>query len=152
MAQFKKKRDKNTTLLDFDGAWSLQCVEKALQLPLTSSQVKGGNVTIFGDTVTVADLKKPIEGRTTKLRNDILMFRKHHGESFSEAWTRFKDLLQKIPHHGIDLWLQIQIFYDHVSFLLKREIDHAAGGKLRDKNAKESWEIIEKLALYDHES
>ncbi|GJY99540.1 hypothetical protein Tco_0516970 [Tanacetum coccineum] len=31
------------------------------------------------------------------------------------------------------------------------EIDRAAGGKLRDKNADESWEIIENLALYDHE-
>ncbi|GJW82419.1 zinc finger, CCHC-type containing protein [Tanacetum coccineum] len=90
-------------------------------------------------------------GRTTKLRNDILMFQQHHGESLSEAWTRFKDLLQKVPHHGIDRWLQIQIFYDHVSFHLKCEIDRATGGKLRNKNADESWEIIENLALYDHE-
>ncbi|GJY94849.1 zinc finger, CCHC-type containing protein, partial [Tanacetum coccineum] len=52
-------------------------------------------------------------GRTAKLRNDILMFRKHQGESLSEAWTRFKDLLQKVPHHDIDCWLQIQNFYDH---------------------------------------
>ncbi|GJS53404.1 zinc finger, CCHC-type containing protein [Tanacetum coccineum] len=90
-------------------------------------------------------------GRTSKLRNDILMFQQHQGESLSEAWTCFKDLLQRVPHHGIDLWLQIQIFYDHVSIHLKSEIDHAAGGKLRYKNAKESWEIIENLALYDHE-
>ncbi|GJU45923.1 MAK10-like protein [Tanacetum coccineum] len=34
-------------------------------------------------------------GRTAKLRNDILMFQQHHGESLSEAWTHFKDLLQK---------------------------------------------------------
>nr|GEZ75790.1 zinc finger, CCHC-type [Tanacetum cinerariifolium] len=27
-------------------------------------------------------------GRTAKLRNDILMFQQHQGESFSEAWTR----------------------------------------------------------------
>nr|GEU47331.1 zinc finger, CCHC-type [Tanacetum cinerariifolium] len=33
--------------------------------------------------------------RTAKLRNDILMFQQHHGESLSKAWTRFKDLLQK---------------------------------------------------------
>ncbi|GJR25021.1 hypothetical protein Tco_0973548 [Tanacetum coccineum] len=72
-------------------------------------------------------------------------------ESLSEAWTCFKDLLQKVPHHGIDLWLQIQTFYDHVSFHLKREIDHVAGGKLHDKNAKECWEIIESLTLYDNE-
>ncbi|GJS46388.1 zinc finger, CCHC-type containing protein [Tanacetum coccineum] len=54
-------------------------------------------------------------GRTAKLHNDILMFKQHHGESLSEAWTRFKDLLQKVPDHGIDLWLQVQIFYDHVN-------------------------------------
>ncbi|GKD28550.1 MAK10-like protein [Tanacetum coccineum] len=55
-------------------------------------------------------------GRTAKLRNDVLMFQQHQGESLSEC-----------------------------------EIDRAAGGKLRDKNADESWEIIENLALYDHE-
>nr|GFA37214.1 MAK10-like protein [Tanacetum cinerariifolium] len=31
------------------------------------------------------------------------------------------------------------------------EIDRAAGGKLRDKNADESWEIVKNLSLYDHE-
>ncbi|GJZ27412.1 hypothetical protein Tco_0571665 [Tanacetum coccineum] len=31
------------------------------------------------------------------------------------------------------------------------EIDRAAGGKLRNKSTDESWEIIENLALYDHE-
>nr|GEY21962.1 zinc finger, CCHC-type [Tanacetum cinerariifolium] len=45
-------------------------------------------------------------GRTAKLRNDILMFQQHHGESLSEAWTHFKDLLQKVSHLGIDLWLK----------------------------------------------
>nr|GEY50288.1 reverse transcriptase domain-containing protein [Tanacetum cinerariifolium] len=33
--------------------------------------------------------------QTAKLHNDILMFPQHQGESLSEAWTRFKDLLQK---------------------------------------------------------
>ncbi|GKA31197.1 hypothetical protein Tco_0717502 [Tanacetum coccineum] len=36
-------------------------------------------------------------------------------------------------------------------FLKLCEIDHAAGGNLRNKNTGESWEIIENLALYDHE-
>ncbi|GJW25489.1 hypothetical protein Tco_0039300 [Tanacetum coccineum] len=43
------------------------------------------------------------------------------------------------------------IFYDHVSYPLKREIDHSVGGKLRDKSVEESWEIIEDLSLYDNE-
>ncbi|GJW54531.1 zinc finger, CCHC-type containing protein [Tanacetum coccineum] len=90
--------------------------------------------------------------RTSKLCNDILMFQQHQGKSLSEAWTRFKDLLKKVPHHGIDLWLQIQIFYDHVNLITRRTIDQAAGGKLRDKNDKESWALLEDLTLYDNES
>ncbi|GJW64094.1 hypothetical protein Tco_0115978 [Tanacetum coccineum] len=89
---------------------------------------------------------------TAKLRNDILMFQQHHGESLSEAWTRFKDLLQKVPHQGIELWLQVQIFYDHVNPVIRRTIDQSAGGKLRDHNAEESWALLEDLALYDNES
>nr|GFA17516.1 zinc finger, CCHC-type [Tanacetum cinerariifolium] len=99
------------------------------------------------------DVKNDLEDfirRTPKLQNDILMFQQHQGESLFKTWTSFKDLLTKVPHYGIDLWLQIKIFYDHVSFHLKSEIDCAAGGKLHDKNGKESWEIIENLTLYDH--
>ncbi|GJV53888.1 MAK10-like protein [Tanacetum coccineum] len=80
------------------------------------------------------------------------MFQQHHGESLSKAWTRFKDLLQKVPHHGIDLWLQVQIFYDHVNPVTRRTIDQSAGGKLRDLNAEESWALLDDLALYDNES
>ncbi|GJT90957.1 hypothetical protein Tco_1079802 [Tanacetum coccineum] len=64
--------------------------------------------------------------RPQNFGNDILMFQQHHGESLSKAWTRFKDLLQKVHHYGIDRWLQIQIFYYHVSFHIKCEIDSAA--------------------------
>ncbi|GJX76097.1 hypothetical protein Tco_0322908 [Tanacetum coccineum] len=88
---------------------------------------------------------------TAKLRNDILRFQQHQGESLSEAWTHFKDLLKKVSHHGIVRWLQIHIFYYHVSFHLKCEIDRVGGGKLRNKNTDESLEIIENPALYDHE-
>ncbi|GJR46832.1 MAK10-like protein [Tanacetum coccineum] len=90
--------------------------------------------------------------RTAKSRNDILMFQQHQGESLSQAWTRFKDLPQKVPHHGIDLCLQVQIFYDYVNPVTRRTIDQSAGGKLRDRNAKESWALLEDLALYDIES
>nr|GEZ22728.1 MAK10-like protein [Tanacetum cinerariifolium] len=34
----------------------------------------------------------------------------------------------------------------------KRTIDQSAGGKLRDKNTKESWALIEDLALHDNKS
>ncbi|GKB51457.1 hypothetical protein Tco_0902210 [Tanacetum coccineum] len=61
-------------------------------------------------------------------------------------------LLQKVLHHGIELWLQVQIFYNHVNLGIRRTINQSAGGKLRNKNAKESWALIEDLALYDNKS
>ncbi|GKA43045.1 MAK10-like protein [Tanacetum coccineum] len=115
-------------------------------------RLPAGSITTWEDLTTrfLAQFFPP--GRTAKLRNDILMFQQHQGESLSEAWTRFKDLLQKVPHHGIDLWLQVQIFYDHVNPVTRRTIDQSAGGKLRDRNAEESWALLEDLALYDNES
>ncbi|GJS65640.1 MAK10-like protein [Tanacetum coccineum] len=115
-------------------------------------RLPAGSITTWEDLTTrfLAQFFPP--GRTAKLRNDILMFQQHHGESLSKAWTRFKDLLQKVPHHGIDLWLQVQIFYDHVNPVTRRTIDQSAGGKLRDQNAEESWALLEDLTLYDNES
>ncbi|GJT67033.1 MAK10-like protein [Tanacetum coccineum] len=98
-------------------------------LKLVDSLDLDGSITTWVDLTTRFLTQFFPPGRTAKLRNDILMFQQHHGESLSEAWTYFKDLLQKVPHHGIDLWLQ-----------------------LRDLNAEESWALLEDLALYDNES
>nr|GFB03108.1 MAK10-like protein [Tanacetum cinerariifolium] len=57
-----------------------------------------------------------------------------------------------LPHYGIDLWLQVQIFYDHVNLATRQTIDQSAIGKLPDRNAKESWALLEDLALYESES
>nr|GEY21860.1 MAK10-like protein [Tanacetum cinerariifolium] len=64
----------------------------------------------------------------------------------------FQGLTTKVPHHGIDLWLQVQIFYDHVNPVTRRTIDQSAGDKLHDRNAKDTWALLEDLALYDNES
>ncbi|GKD73607.1 MAK10-like protein [Tanacetum coccineum] len=97
-------------------------------LKLVDSLNLDGSITIWED-LTICFLAQFFPpGRTVKLHNDILMFQQYHGESLSEAWTRCKDLLQKVPHYGIDLWLQ-----------------------LRDQNAKESWALLEDLTLYDNE-
>ncbi|GKB67460.1 MAK10-like protein [Tanacetum coccineum] len=99
------------------------------QASIWLERLPAGSITTLEDLTTrfLAQFFPP--RMTAKLRNDILMFQQHHRESLSEAWTRFKDLLQKVPHHGIDLWLQ-----------------------LRDLNAEESWALLEDLALYDNES
>ncbi|GJR55240.1 hypothetical protein Tco_1405761 [Tanacetum coccineum] len=39
----------------------------------------------------------------------------------------FQGLTLKVPHYGIDLWLQVQIFYDHVNPATRRTIGQSAG-------------------------
>ncbi|GKF68497.1 zinc finger, CCHC-type containing protein, partial [Tanacetum coccineum] len=115
-------------------------------------RLPAGSITTWDDLTTRFLAQFFLPGRTAKLRNDILMFQQHHGESLYEALTHFKELLQKVPHHGIDLWLQVQIFYNHVNPVIRRTIDQSAGDKLRDRNAKESYALLEDLALYNNES
>nr|GEU58160.1 zinc finger, CCHC-type [Tanacetum cinerariifolium] len=69
-----------------------------------------GSITTWEDLSTRFLAQFFLPKRTAKLCNDILMFQQHHEESLSEAWTHFKDLLQKVPHHGIDLWLHEERF------------------------------------------
>ncbi|GKB77219.1 hypothetical protein Tco_0944114, partial [Tanacetum coccineum] len=63
-----------------------------------------------------------------------------------------RERMRLLLHHGIDLWLQVQFFYGHVNPVTRRTIDQSAGGKLRDRNAKESWALLEDLAFYDNKS
>ncbi|GJX13277.1 zinc finger, CCHC-type containing protein [Tanacetum coccineum] len=105
-----------------------------------------GSISTWDDLTTrfLAQFFPP--GRTAELRNDILMFQQRQDESLYDAWTRFKDLLLKVPHHGLDLWLQVQIFYDHVDYTTQMAIDYAAGGRLR--KLRPEWETIKDLAQY----
>ncbi|GKC13878.1 zinc finger, CCHC-type containing protein [Tanacetum coccineum] len=56
-----------------------------------------GSITTWEDLTTCFLAQSFPPGRTAKLRNDILMFQQRHGESLSEACTRFKRLTTKSP-------------------------------------------------------
>ncbi|GJZ88289.1 zinc finger, CCHC-type containing protein [Tanacetum coccineum] len=95
--------------LDLDGENKERTCMRLFQFSLCGQasnwleRIPAGSISTWEDLTTrfLAQFFPP--ERTVKLRNDILIFQQHHGESLSEAWTRFKDLLQKVPHHGIDL-------------------------------------------------
>ncbi|GKB46975.1 zinc finger, CCHC-type containing protein [Tanacetum coccineum] len=57
-------------------------------LKLVDSLDLDGSITTWEDLTTRFHAQFFPPGRTAKLRNDILMFQQHHGESLSEAWTR----------------------------------------------------------------
>ncbi|GKA24291.1 MAK10-like protein [Tanacetum coccineum] len=116
-------------------------------------RLPAGSISTWEDLTTrfLAQFFPP--GKTAKLRNDILMFQQHHGESLSEAWTRNgypqKDKNRIKPSTGLE-----RAWKTEAKSLIRprRTIDQSAGGKLRDLNPEESWAILKDLDLYDNES
>ncbi|GJT99555.1 hypothetical protein Tco_1109894 [Tanacetum coccineum] len=82
----------------------------------------------------------------------MVLKRRESTVNLFRSMDSFQGLTSKVPHHGIDLWLYVQIFYDHVNPATRRTIDQSAGHKLHDKNAKESWALIKDLSLYNNKS
>ncbi|GKE88953.1 hypothetical protein Tco_1566428, partial [Tanacetum coccineum] len=73
-------------------------------------------------------------------------FQQHQGESLYDAWTHFKNLIQRVPHHGLDLWSLSQLFYYHVDNYTRMDLDFAADGNLRELSGEEAWETIDSFA------
>ncbi|XP_031283214.1 uncharacterized protein LOC116141879 [Pistacia vera] len=67
-------------------------------------------------------------------------------ESLYEAWERFKDLLQRCPHHGLPIRLQLQTFYNRLLPNIQVMIDAASGGGLNNKTPEDAYKLIEVMA------
>ncbi|GKE27889.1 reverse transcriptase domain-containing protein [Tanacetum coccineum] len=80
--------------------------------------------------------------KTRELRKEITNFQQVFGETFTEAWERFKDLLRKCPHHGFSLLHQIDFFYNGLSQSDQDFLNTAASGNLMSKNTQETLTII----------
>ncbi|XP_020409497.1 uncharacterized protein LOC109946370 [Prunus persica] len=115
-------------------------------------RAKGWLMTLAPGSLTTWDAvaKKFLEKffstqKTATLRGQIFNFKQDDGEPFNECWERFKGLLLQCTHHGLPLYLQMQIFYDGLTQTCQSTVDNAAGGALKKKNAQESYNIYEML-------
>nr|GEW51822.1 reverse transcriptase domain-containing protein [Tanacetum cinerariifolium] len=81
--------------------------------------------------------------KTTNLRNEITNFQQRFDESFSEAWDRFKDLLQACPHYGFSELHQLDTFYNALNSKDQDSLNFAVGGNFLDKMPRECLAIIE---------
>ncbi|GJV58258.1 hypothetical protein Tco_1459263 [Tanacetum coccineum] len=93
--------------------------------------------------------QNPPRNTTFPFQRYNLMFQQHQDESLYDVWTRYKDLIRKVPHHGLGLWSQIQIFFDHIDRYTQIDINYAACGNLKVLSAEEAWETIEDCVQCD---
>ncbi|GJX85138.1 hypothetical protein Tco_0335912 [Tanacetum coccineum] len=93
-----------------------------------------------------APFRNPPRNTTFPFQRYTLVFQQHQDEPIYDAWTRFKNLIKRVPHHGLDLWSLTQFFYDHVDDYTRMDLDFAADGNLRELSGEEAWEAIENFA------
>ncbi|GJU53104.1 reverse transcriptase domain-containing protein [Tanacetum coccineum] len=81
--------------------------------------------------------------RMTNLQNEISNFEQRFGESFHEAWDRYKDLLRACPHHGFTELHQLDTFYNALNPADQDSLNSAAGGNLLERSTRDVLTIIE---------
>ncbi|GJU47067.1 reverse transcriptase domain-containing protein [Tanacetum coccineum] len=81
--------------------------------------------------------------RMTNLRNEISIFEQRFGESFHEAWYRYKDLLRACPHHGFTELHQHDTFYNALNPTDQDSLNSVAGGNLLERSTRDVLTIIE---------
>ncbi|XP_039687849.1 uncharacterized protein [Medicago truncatula] len=85
--------------------------------------------------------------KTAQLRGKLYQFTQMNGESLFDVWERFKEILRRCPHHGLENWLIIHTFYNGLTSSTKLTIDAAAGGALMNKDFTTAYALIENMAL-----
>jgi len=87
--------------------------------------------------------------RTARLRNEISGFSQKTGESFCEAWERFKGYTNQCPHHGFTKASLLSTLYRGVLPRIRMLLDTASNGNFQNKDVEEGWELVENLAQSD---
>ncbi|GKB16771.1 hypothetical protein Tco_0850694 [Tanacetum coccineum] len=54
--------------------------------------------------------QNPPRTTTFPFQRYTLVFQQQQDESIYDAWTGFKNLIQRVPHHGLDLWFLLNSF------------------------------------------
>ncbi|GKD82624.1 hypothetical protein Tco_1349463, partial [Tanacetum coccineum] len=86
--------------------------------------------------------------------NQLLVFQQHQDESLYDSWTRFKDIIRKVPNHGLGIWTIIEIFLKHLDSLSRHIINLTAEGDLRKFSDIGAWVQVPRcmawLDYYEH--
>jgi hypothetical protein len=84
--------------------------------------------------------------RTSEARDAIRGFQQNSGEAFHEAFTRFKELLRKSPHHGIQTWELIKAFYDGLTPEDVRGLTAISNGTFFTNTEAVDWGHLERMS------
>ncbi|KAJ9542012.1 hypothetical protein OSB04_028518 [Centaurea solstitialis] len=84
-----------------------------------------------------------------KLRAEIRSFQQQDGETISEAWERFKHLLNSCPSHELNKSEQVQTFYSGLAYSSRATLDSSAGGVFMCKTPTEGYKLLEDMLIHN---
>ncbi|KAJ9553825.1 hypothetical protein OSB04_017870 [Centaurea solstitialis] len=84
-----------------------------------------------------------------KLRAEIRSFRQEDEETISEAWERFKHLLNLCPSHGLNKSNQVQTFYSGLNYTSRGTLDSSAGGVFMYKTPTQRYNLLEDMLIHN---
>jgi hypothetical protein len=85
-------------------------------------------------------------GKTNALWNKISRFQQLTDETITKAWECLQDYISVCPHHSMEEWFIIQIFYHGLIRSAREHIDDAAGGSFFAHSIEEAHKLVEKMA------
>ncbi|XP_019234398.1 PREDICTED: uncharacterized protein LOC109214889 [Nicotiana attenuata] len=84
--------------------------------------------------------------RTGKFRREIHNFYQNESETVFEAWARFKEIVRKCQHSGIEFWMKLQDFWDGLTPASRRTLSNAVEGPFMKNTPKEIVTILDELS------
>ena len=76
-------------------------------------------------------------GHTNALMRAIQNFSEKSGEPFAIVWEKYKDLLNALPRHGLDVGQIVAYFHQGISLNKKQYIQMMCAGEFHEKSATE---------------
>ncbi|GKE68625.1 hypothetical protein Tco_1526697, partial [Tanacetum coccineum] len=80
-------------------------------------------------------------------RYQLLVFQQHQDESLYDSWTHFKDIIRKVPNHGLSIWTLIEIFLKYLDSLSHHINNLTAEGDLRKFSDIGAWDDMVRVQV-----
>ncbi|XP_022007280.1 hrp65 protein-like [Helianthus annuus] len=84
--------------------------------------------------------------KTDDARDEIRSFRQLSGEPLHEAFTRYKELMRKCPHHQIEKWELVKCFVRGLDDNTWNRLESTSNGTLLSNHEDDDWEFLERMS------
>ncbi|XP_021998222.1 uncharacterized protein LOC110895248 [Helianthus annuus] len=84
--------------------------------------------------------------KTDDARDEIRSFRQLSGEPLPEAFTRFREMMRRCPHHQIEKWELVKCFVRGLDDNTSNRLESMSNGTLLSNHEDDDWEFLERMS------